>query len=76
MQEHAIRSLAAATILQAVKDYFRGNPKSRQQILKDLRSNWMDSFTNGMSVIVADKLERNPEEIARRMKEDGRCAIV
>ena len=69
MNEYTIRQLACATILQAVKDYFSEETSTRQQakILKDLRSNWMNEFSNGTSVIIAGELERNPDEIKQRV---------
>ena len=64
-----VKELAAATILQAVKDYFdcASEPKKQAVILKDLRSSWMDLLTNGMSVVVAERLENHPAEIAERL---------
>ncbi len=67
MKESAVRNLAAATIMQAVRDFFR-SPKKQSEILKDLRSPWMELFTDGMSVIVAEQLELHPKEIAERIK--------
>lgn len=70
MTEHSIRQLAAATTLQAVKDYFskKATPKRRAEILKDLRSGWMRDFTGGTSVNVAEQLEKNPKEIRARIR--------
>ena len=70
MNDHAIKQLAAATMLRAVKDYFgkKSTPKRRTQILKDLRSAWMRFFTDGMSVNIAEELEKNPEEIRERLR--------
>ena len=64
-----VKELAAATILQAVKDYFdcASAPKKQAVILKDLRSPWMDLLTGGMSAIVATQLENHPVEIAERL---------
>ena len=69
MTEHSIRQLAAATTMQAVKDYFskKATPKRRAEILKDLRSGWMRDFTGGTSVNVAEQLEKNPKEIRARI---------
>ena len=70
MNEFAIRQLAAAVVMQAVKDYFgaKSTPKRRTQILKDLRSAWMQNLTNGTSANVAEQLELHPEEIRKRMR--------
>lgn len=79
MTDHAIRQLACAIILQAVKDYFIKTEyktvkkteemfdKKRKEIIKDLRSAYMDMLSNGQSVIVAEQLEKHPEEIAARL---------
>ena len=67
------RELACAITMQAVKDYFARNAtvKKRREILKDLRSAWMDFITDGTSVAVADQLEKHPKEIAERMRRYG-----
>lgn len=69
MTEYAIRQLACATIIQAVRDYFHAEATEtkRKAILKDLRSDWMDFFTNGTSAVVAEQIEKNPKEIAERL---------
>ena len=70
MFEFAVRNLAAAVNLQAVKDYFnkKATPKKRVRILRDLRSTWMRDLTNGTSANVADELEKHPEEIRERLR--------
>ena len=68
MTDKNIKSLAIATIWMAVRDYFDTTPERRRIILKDLRSPWMDLFTNGMSVIVAEQLELHPKEIETRLR--------
>ena len=69
MMEHNVRQLACATILQAAKDYFStSSEKNKSQILKELRSVWMTDFTNGTSAIVAEQLEKRPEEIKNRLQ--------
>lgn len=69
MNELAIRELACAVVLQAVKDYFgrKSTPKKRTKILKELRSSWMRNFSNGTSVNIADELEKHPKEIRARI---------
>ena len=79
MTDYAIRQLASAIILQAVRDYFIKKEyktvkkteemfdKKRKEIIKDLRSAYMDMLSNGQSVIVAEQLEKHPEEIAVRL---------
>lgn len=70
MNTKSIRNLAAAVMLQAVKDFVQGSAKKQSAILKDLRSNWMDFLTDGMSIVVAEQLEKNPDEIKQRMKKE------
>lgn len=64
-----LHNLACAVIMQAVKDYLATtSTNSRNAILKDLRSPWMDMFSNGLSVVVAEQLEQNPKEIKERLR--------
>ena len=69
MNEFAIRQLAAAVMLQAVKDYFDEtySQKKRKRIPQELRSRWMQDLTNGFSLIVVEQLELHPEEIRARI---------
>lgn len=73
MSDQAIKQLAAAVMLQAVKDYFKAPDTTRKtlmsksQIIKDLRSRWMRELTDGMSVMVADQLLKHPAEIYARV---------
>lgn len=70
MKGSNITDLVSAITLQAVRDYFEADitPEKRDTILKELRSTWMDTITNGNSVIVAEQLELHPEEIAERLR--------
>lgn len=70
----AIKELAAEVLLQAVKDYLKvlddtltETDESEEEILNDLQSDWMMFLTDGTSIIVAEKLKSNPEEIKSRM---------
>ena len=63
-----IRELACAIIMQAVRDYFRSSTAKKAVIIKDLRSDYMDTITEGLSVVVAEQLEKHPEEIRERMQ--------
>lgn len=69
---HQIRSLGAAVLLQAVRDYCTSTDKWKKVILKDLRSKWMDFLTDGKSKVVAEQLEQHPEEIAQRLRKELR----
>lgn len=72
MNDNVIRQLSAAVLLRAVKDYFgkKSTPKRRAEILKDLRSPWMDFLTNGDAIKVAERLEKYPDEIRKRLKKE------
>lgn len=81
MNDANLRNLACAIILQAAKDYFTKEEylteektetmfiRKRKAILKDLRSSYMDTLSNGTSIIVAEQLELHPEEIAARLRQ-------
>jgi len=66
--EKNINALAAATVMQAVRDYLPATNQRRQTILRQLRSPWMCWLSNGTSENVAEQLENNAEKIAARMK--------
>lgn len=76
MDSENIKNLASEVMLQAVKDYinWRDTPERCNVVLKDLRSNWMNHFTNGMSLVVAEQLEKHPEEIAERIRQHQKNA--
>ena len=67
MNDQAIKSLAAAVMLQAVKDYFKMAQSKRAEIIKDLRSRWMQDLSGGMSLVVAEQLLKHPAEIRARV---------
>ena len=73
MTDKQARNLSCAITLQAVKDYFKadGEPAKQNVILKDLRSDWMDFITNGTSIAVADQLEKHPDEIRERLRQNN-----
>lgn len=73
MTNASINELTTAIILQAVRDYFspKTNQKKQDEILKDLRSPYMDFITNGQSVLVAEQLELHPKEIAERLRRNS-----
>ena len=75
--EKNYRNLACATLLQAIKDFFRGTESQKKAIIKDLRSDWMDYLTNGLSIELAKELETNPDEVRKRYKAvEGRVKSV
>lgn len=68
--EHNYRQLGASITYQAIRDFITAEyePKKQAVIIKQLRSPWMDLISNGLSPILADKLETNPKEICDRVK--------
>ena len=46
----------------------RTTKERKQTILKDLRSDFMVAFSDGRSLEAAEQLEKNPEEVAARLK--------
>ena len=71
--ESCYRGLCMAIILRAVKDYLIANEGNRKVILKDLRSDWCYFISDGLSVVMAEKLEKNPSLIKARLKKmEGR----
>lgn len=75
MTDQDIRILAAAITLQAVKDYFQSTANGKKAILKDLRSPWMLMLTDGQSIVVAEQLEKHPEEIRERLRKSGEVRV-
>lgn len=73
--EKNYRELGIAVVRQAIKDYFginktispTPNKAQKRAILKELRSDWDDFITGGLSLMVADQLEKNPKEIKQRL---------
>ena len=62
------QQLGFAILKQAIKDYFTEPPKEKRKILKDLKGDWMDWLTNGLSVIAAKELKANPGSIRRKLR--------
>lgn len=65
------RELGCGIVHQAVKDYF--DPKSidsPKSILKYLRSDYLVQLSDGISLVVAEQLEKHPKEIAERLKKE------
>lgn len=74
--EQNIRNLASAVLLQAAKDYCAGDEKERAKISEELRSEWMQELTQGISLVVAEQLEKNWEAIAPRLEWDQQNAVI
>ena len=62
------RQLGFAVTLKAAKDYVKtGSKKRREEIIKDLRSPWMQYISDGLSIKLADRLETNPKEVKKNL---------
>lgn len=68
MTTYNYRNLGCAIVLQATKDYLTETPAMKRAILKDLRSSHLIMLSDGISLVVAEQLEKNPKEIAMRLK--------
>ncbi len=68
--EQNIKNLASAVLLQAAKDYCAGTEKEQAKISEELRSEWMQELTQGISLVVAEQLEKNWKSIAPRLEWD------
>lgn len=66
------KELGMRITLEAIKEFSeeRRNHNRRKQsaILKQLRSQYMICLSNGLSTILADKLEDNPDEVCSRLE--------
>ena len=69
MTDFGVRQLSAAILMRAVRDYCHAGASvgAKRAILKDLRSDWMDFLTGGQSLVIAEQLEKNRDEIAKRL---------
>ena len=64
------KHLGCAVTVRAVKDFFRAKTdEKKQEIIKDLRSEWMEWLTEGLAEQVADKLESDPDGVKCRFKQ-------
>lgn len=66
------KNLGAAIALQAAKDYAKASPAERRWIIKNLRSEYMQSITDGASVLLADALKRDYKRVVKQIYDDGR----
>lgn len=67
------KQLGYAIALQAAKDYqsiedVETSPAQRREIIKDLRSPYMELVTNGLSIMLADALRRDYKVVVARIK--------
>ena len=70
--DYNARQLIATVLYRAVNDYcYTKSDKKKAQILNDLRSSRMDIMSDGMSIITAEQLVKNGEDIKSRILRDG-----
>lgn len=64
------RQLGKAITYEAIKEFAeeKNNPKKQHTIIKQLKTPYMSLVSEGLSVILAEKLETNPTEICDRVK--------
>ena len=67
------QQLGYAIAIQAAKDYqsidgVETSPAKRRDIIKDLRSPYMELITNGLSIMLADALRRDYKVVVARIK--------
>jgi hypothetical protein len=72
MTEQNYKHLGCAVTIRAMVDFFkeddRQNEGAKKKILKELRSDWVDWLSFGLSTKLANELETNPEEVRKRCK--------
>lgn len=68
--EENYKALGCAVITQAIKDYFNKetDKEEKKEIIRDLKSPWMDYLTNGLSLMAAQQLKENPGAICRKLR--------
>ena len=67
------QQLGYAIAIQAAKDYqsiegVETSPAKRREIIKDLRSPYMELITNGLSIMLADALRCDYKVVVARIK--------
>ena len=62
------RQLGYDIAYQGAKDFFEASEKGKKKILKELRHPQNQFFSNGLSALLAEKLETEPEEVKKRIK--------
>lgn len=78
------KNLGCAIAIQAAKDCVSidgkiTSPQKRAAIIKQLRTPYMDTITNGLASMLADELEKDYKAVFKRIKnmeqEEGKCDI-
>lgn len=66
--DKCINALAAAVMLQAVKDYCDARtPQMKSKIIRELKGDWMIFLTDNFSIVVAEQLQKNEKMIVQRL---------
>lgn len=66
----AYKNLGCGVALELTKWFCEAgtSDEQKQAIIKDLQSDFMVAFSDGNSLVAAEQLEKNPKEIAERLK--------
>lgn len=73
------KQLGYAVAVQAAKDYKNASKERRDVIIKDLRSDYMDFITGGLSIPLADALINDHKAVIKRitnMETRGRKGVA
>jgi hypothetical protein len=64
------RQLGMKITYESIREFIEenGHPKKQGVIIKQLKTPYMNFISNGLSVILAEKLETNPTEVCDRVK--------
>jgi hypothetical protein len=70
MFQKGYKQLGMAITYEAIEEFIEdnGHPRKQAAIIKQLKTPYMDFISNGLSVILAEKLETNPTEVCERVK--------
>ena len=61
------KNLGCAVAIQAAKDYAAGSPQKRAAIIKQLRSDYMQLITDGVSIMLADALRHDYKSVVNNL---------
>jgi hypothetical protein len=70
MTDASVKRLSNGVLLDSTIEYIGATEKRREEILHELRSDWLCFLTNGISVRIARQLENNFEEIKKRFDKE------
>ena len=70
-------NIGKAIVWELLKWYCeKGTSKAtRKAIIKDLKSDYLDQFSDGMALVVAEHLEKNSKEIIERVRKEKKVEL-